>query len=91
MSFDFSPNMNLSNVQASHKPSDGGGGNTGYFQRGNSEENNQYFFNKQDETDSFNLSITIDNDEEQDAGFIETIKKLFYKLVEKIKKALKIK
>ena len=31
MSFDFSPNINLSNVQASHKTTDGGGGNTAIF------------------------------------------------------------
>ena len=38
MSFDINPNRNLSNVQASSKTTAGGGGNTGYFQRENSEE-----------------------------------------------------
>ena len=38
MSFDFGPMQNLSNVQASHKSTPGGGGNTGYFKRGQKEE-----------------------------------------------------
>ena len=48
MSFDVSPNVNLTNVQASHKSTDGGGGNTGYFQRGESEEESQALFKKED-------------------------------------------
>ena len=38
MSFDFNPIGNLSNVQASSKTTEGGGGNTGYFQRGKKDE-----------------------------------------------------
>ena len=43
MSFDINPSRNLSNVQASHKSTDGGAGNTGYFQRGEYEEINLGF------------------------------------------------
>ena len=38
MSFNFGPMQNLSNVQASSKSTPGGGGNTGYFQRGKKDE-----------------------------------------------------
>ena len=38
MSFNFGPMQNLSNVQASHKSTPGGGGNTGYFKRGQKDE-----------------------------------------------------
>ena len=43
MSFDFGPMQNLSNVQASSKSTPGGGGNTGYFQRGKKEEDDVLF------------------------------------------------
>ncbi len=38
MSFDINSSRNLSNVQASSKTTGGGAGNTGYFQRGENEE-----------------------------------------------------
>ena len=52
MSFDINPNRNLSNVQASSKTSGGGAGNTGYFQRGEAEEES-IEFSKDYPDDSF--------------------------------------
>ena len=91
MSFDFSPNINLSNVQASHKTTDGGGGNTGYFQRGSSDEESQALFKKEDTFDSFSLSAQTEEQDEDKESFIDTIIKFFNKIIQKIKTVLKIK
>ncbi len=91
MSFDFSPNINLSNVQASHKTTDGGGGNTGYFQRRSSDEESQALFKKEDTFDSFSLSAQTEEQAEDKESFIDSIIKFFEKIIQKIKTVLKIK
>ncbi len=92
MSFDFDPNINLSNVQASHKPTDGGGGNTGYFQR-NTEENEEtsFHFRNNNECDSFNLSMDsiIDEEKNDEDGIFDKIINFIKKILEKIKTILK--
>ena len=84
MSFDFGPMQNLSNVQASHKATPGGGGNTGYFKRGQKEEENiNLGFAKDYPDDSFEY---IEEDEIQKQSFFEILKSLFLDFVEFIKK-----
>lgn len=83
MSFDLGPiNRNLSNVQASSKTTDGGGGNTGYFCRGQQEENK---LNKAKDypEDSFEIQGTLDEIQEQ--SFLDIIKNLFLDFFEAIK------
>ena len=83
MSFDFNPIGNLSNVQASSKTTEGGGGNTGYFQRGKKEEETNLGFAKDYPEDSFEQSGTLD--EIQNQSFLDIIKGLFLDLIEAIK------
>lgn len=90
MSFDFSPNINLSNVQASHKSTDGGAGNTGYFQRGN-DESSQSLFKKEDLYDTFSSSAKLQYSEEEDLTFFELIKKYLYLFINKILAILNLK
>lgn len=90
MSFDFSPNVNLTNVQASHKSTDGGAGNTGYFQRGN-DDTSQSLFKKEELFDSFSSSEKKQFSEEEDLTFFELIKKYICLLIKNIKAALNIK
>ena len=88
MSFDINPSINLSNVQASHKTSEGGAGNTGYFQREESEEINLGFA-KDYPSDSFSKEEVVFEEEETESlwdllvrifkEFITSIKKLFKK------------
>ena len=88
MSFDINPSRNLSNVQASHKSTDGGAGNTGYFQRGEEEEVNLGFA-KDYPNDSFSKEEVVFEEEETESlwsllvklfkDFIASIKKLFKK------------
>ena len=88
MSFDINPSRNLSNVQASHKSSEGGAGNTGYFQREESEEINLGFA-KDYPNDSFSKEEVVFEEEETESlwsflirifkEFIASIKKLFKK------------
>ena len=72
MSFDLGPiSKNLSNVQASSKTTDGGGGNTGYFQRGRKEEEINAGKVKDYPEDSFESQGTLDEIQQQ--TFLEII------------------
>lgn len=84
MSFDFGPMQNLSNVQASAKSCAGGGGNTGYFKRGQAggEEENLGFAKDYPE-DSFELEGSLD--EIQNQSFLDIVKNLFLDFIEAIK------
>lgn len=84
MSFDFGPMQNLSNVQASHKSCAGGGGNTGYFKRGQADDDEQDLgFAKDYPDDSFEKEGTLDEIQQQ--SFLEIIKNLFSDIFEAIK------
>ena len=83
MSFNFGPLNNLSNVQASAKSCAGGGGNTGYFERGKKEEEDLNFKTEDYPDDSFEHQGTLD--EIQNQSFITIIKNLFLDFVEAIK------
>ena len=84
MSFDFGPMQNLSNVQASSKSTPGGGGNTGYFKRGQKEEDDVNLgFAKDYPDDSFEHEGTLDEIQEQ--SFLDIIKSMFLDLIEAIK------
>ena len=88
MSFDFSPMQNLTNVQASHKSTPGGGGNTGYFKRGKKDEEEQNVgWSKDYPNDSFEQDTITEETEEQ--SLIETIKAFFIDLFESIKEFFK--
>ena len=84
MSFNFGPMQNLSNVQASSKSTPGGGGNTGYFKRGKSDEEDVNLgFAKDYPDDSFEHEGTLD--EIQSQSFLDIIKNMFLDLIEAIK------
>lgn len=84
MSFDFGPMQNLSNVQASSKSTPGGGGNTGYFQRGKKDEDDVNLgFAKDYPDDSFEHEGTLD--EIQNQSFLDILKNMFLDLIEAIK------
>ena len=84
MSFDFGPMQNLSNVQASAKSCAGGGGNTGYFKRGqSSDEEADLGFAKDYPDDSFEHEGSLD--EIQNQTFVDIIKNLFLDFIEMIK------
>lgn len=84
MSFDFGPMQNLSNVQASAKSCAGGGGNTGYFKRGkSSEEETESTFTKDYPEDSFEYEGSLE--EIQKESFLNIIKSLFVDFIEFIK------
>ena len=84
MSFDFGPMKNLSNVQASSKTVSGGGGNTGYFKRGQSDEEEiDLGFAKDYPDDSFEKEGRLD--EIQNQSFLEIIKNLILDFLEAIK------
>ena len=86
MSFNFGPMQNLSNVQASHKSTPGGGGNTGYFQRGKKEEEDVNLgFAKDYPEDSFESEGTLEEIQEQ--SFLDIIKNLITDILEAIKTA----
>jgi len=91
MSFDMNlaSVKNLSNVQASSKSQDGGAGNTGYFMRGESDENIGLYF-KDSESDFFDKSKPADNDEEE-LDLLTLFLRFVEKLINKIKKVLKLK
>lgn len=83
MSFNINPpSRNLSNVQASQGSCPGGGGNTGYFQRGSKEDDLDLKFAKDYPSDSFELLGIKEEDEE---GFFEFIISFFKELFNKIK------
>ncbi len=90
MSFDFNPIGNLSNVQASHKSCAGGGGNTGYFERGKKEEEEEIDFSsvKDYPEDSFEKEDSIE-EEIQSQNFLTIIKNLFLDFFEAIKNFFK--
>ena len=82
MSFDINPpSRNLSNVQASAKSQDGGAGNTGYFMRGQQEEDTGFRF-RDTGSDSFERSNA---GEEEDTGFLTLFLRFLEELIEKIK------
>ena len=90
VSFDFNPNMNLTNVQASSKPTEGGGGNTGYFKRGKKKEEDELLHFANDcPTDSFE-KIELEQDGEDDS-FFDLIKNFFSSVVNFIKELFKTK
>ena len=72
---------NLSNVQASAKSQDGGAGNTGYFMRGQKEEDLGLRF-KDYGTDIFDKS---ELQEEEETSFLDIFLKFIEKLINKIK------
>lgn len=88
MSFDFNPIGKLSNVQASSKTTEGGGGNTGYFQRGQKEEETSLGFVKDYPDDSFEHEGTLD--EIQNQTFLDIIKNLILDFLEAIKGFFKV-
>ena len=83
MSFDFGPMQNLSNVQASAKSCAGGGGNTGYFRRGQGQQEEDLGFAKDYPDDSFEHEGSLD--EIQNQTFVDIIKNLFLDFIEMIK------
>jgi len=88
MSFDFGPTSNLSNVQASAKSQEGGGGNTGYFRRGRkTEEEVELGFAKDYPEDSFESEGSLEEIQEQ--SFLDIIKNLFIDFIESIKNLFK--
>ncbi len=87
MSFDINPSRNLSNVQASHKSTDGGAGNTGYFQREQDEEVNLGFA-KDYPSDSFSKEEVIFEEEETESLW-EFLVKIFNDFINSIKKIFK--
>ncbi|MBQ2984662.1 MAG: hypothetical protein IJD57_07705 [Candidatus Gastranaerophilales bacterium] len=88
MSFDFGPMQNLSNVQASHKSCAGGGGNTGYFQRGKKDEDEALLnFNTEEyPPDSFE-HMELDLEEEK-KDFWTSVKLLFKKIFSALKRLI---
>ena len=82
MSFDMNmvTSRNLSNIQASAKSQDGGAGNTGYFMRGEAEEDLGLYF-KDTGSDFFDKSKPEDEEEENlSILFLRFIEKLIYKI-----------
>lgn len=88
MSFDFGPMQNLSNVQASHKSCAGGGGNTGYFQRGKKDEDEALLnFNTEEyPPDSFE-HMELDLEEEK-KDFWTSVKLFFKKIFSALKRLI---
>ncbi len=88
MSFDFGPMQNLSNVQASHKSCAGGGGNTGYFQRGKKDEDEALlnFGTEEYPPDSFE-HMELDLEEEK-KDFWTNVKLLFKKIFSALKRLI---
>ena len=83
MSFDINPpSKNLSNIQASAKSQDGGAGNTGYFMRGESDEDLGLRF-KESKGDLFEKNEK--SVEEDDESFLDLFFKFIENLIEKIK------
>lgn len=89
MSFDMTPSMNLSNVQASAKSCPGGGGNTGYFKRNNDEEEENFFKSKQYPDDSFEKQELILEDVEDDEPLWLTLRNLISEIIKTIKNIFK--
>ncbi len=87
VSFDFNPNVNLTNVQASSKPTDGGGGNTGYFRRGKKKDEEDLLHFKESPTDSFE-KIELEQDAD-DESFLDLIKNFFAAVANFIKSLFK--
>ncbi len=84
MSFEMNlVSKNLSNVQASSKSQDGGAGNTGYFMRGQKEEDIGLRF-KDSGADFFDKSEKIQEEDEQ--SFLDLLLKFIEDLIGKIKK-----
>jgi len=85
MSFDITPpNNNLSNIQASSKPTDGGAGNTGYFAQGKKKKEEKKYgitFQTESELDSFQKSSKEQNEQKEpeleETGFFKSIINFF--------------
>lgn len=88
MSFDMTPSMNLSNVQASAKSCPGGGGNTGYFKRNNDEEEENFFKTKQYPDDSFEKQELILEDVEEEPFWV-MLKNLILEIIKTVKNIFK--
>ena len=88
MSFDINPSRNLSNVQASHKSTDGGAGNTGYFQREEGEEVNLGFA-KDYPNDSFTKEEVVLEEDDDGEGLFEILVRILKEFIESIKKLFK--
>jgi len=87
MSFDMNlVSKNLSNVQASAKSQDGGAGNTGYFMRGQKEEDIGLHF-KDLGLDSFDRKN--DDEQENEQTLLEIFLRFIEEIINKIKKFLK--
>lgn len=88
MSFDINPTgRNLSNVQASAKSQDGGGGNTGYFERDgqNQDEKEIDTSTKLYPSDSFQKKEIIAEEEDDTQGILDILKGIFKEFFEVIK------
>lgn len=82
MSFDVNPpSRNLSNIQASAKSQDGGAGNTGYFMRGQKEEEDLGLAFKDTPNDSFERS---DEENADNANFLDIFFGFIQKIIDKI-------
>ena len=83
MSFDVNPpSRNLSNIQASAKSQDGGAGNTGYFRRGQAEDEDIGLAFKDTPNDSFERS---DEENTDNTNFLDMFFGFFQKIIDKIK------
>ena len=85
MSFDMNLiSKNLTNVQASAKSQDGGAGNTGYFMRGQSEDDVGFRF-KDTGVDFFDKREAAEEEEEQ-LGLLDLFLRFIEELIGKVKK-----
>lgn len=92
MSFDFNPIGNLSNVQASSKSCPGGGGNTGYFKRGEKDENENTPKFKESENDCFEKVELEDITEEQkEETLFGLLKRIYIRFLVKLIRIFKPK
>jgi len=85
MSYSFNiPNSRPMIQESQSMKNNGGGGNTGYFQRGQKEEEENLDFKTKDyPDDSFEHQGTLD--EIQNQSFLDIIKNLFNDFIEMIK------
>ena len=85
MSFDMNLiTKNLSNVQASAKSQDGGAGNTGYFMRGEQEEDLGMRF-KDSGSDIFEKAGAVAEEEEDNQSLLSLFLEFIEKIIDKIK------
>ena len=85
MSFDMNLiTKNLSNVQASAKSQDGGAGNTGYFMRGEQDEDLGIRF-KDSGSDIFEKAKDTSQEEEDTQSLLSLFLEFIEKIIDKIK------